>query len=544
MLLGSAALALLAAAILVLVLQRESAWRQEQQTTVIVRQLCEQTAMLLTKRIRDYFGAAVSDTIEGIGHPELKAFDIPRIAKYLEAGLSHMYVDRFFIWSERMAPAASEEVLFYKARAENGDRPIVGPAGEPLGALYAAPELGRAIWRQAIRLYPLKRSFAIVEERINDTPYQFMIHFIWADNSRDSFLTLIGYTVDVTKIRQRLFSDMFRSGRIAMPEAERFDLAISILDDTGRLVFGNAPPPDVPSASVPLDMLFMAASLRPWLATEAQAGPWTVAVSAPEPVSTGSSGGYWLFGAVVFLIMIGLGCAITLDRQGQRLSAMQSEFVATVSHQLKTPLALLAGAAETLGRARVTSPDKVREYAGIVHAQADRLSTLVEQAIVFSVVDGKGTGLHFEVVDMVGLVRDVVERFRSGVPRDLAIEFASENGVPFVKADPSALEQVVWNLLENAVKYGNDQNSISVSVARNNAHAVLAVCDKGQGIAPDDLPRIFDRFYRSPKNARQQRGFGLGLAYVQKVVTAHGGHISVDSKAGQGAEFRVHLPAA
>ncbi|MGH8186168.1 MAG: hypothetical protein ACREUC_06370, partial [Steroidobacteraceae bacterium] len=225
MLLGSAALALLAAAILVLVLQRESAWRQEQQTTVIVRQLCEQTAMLLTKRIRDYFGAAVSETIEGIGHPELKAFDIPRIAKYLEAGLSHMYVDRFFIWSERMAPAASEEVLFYKARAENGDRPIVGPAGEPLGALYAAPELGRSIWRQAIRLYPLKRSFAIVEERINDTPYQFMIHFIWADNSRDSFLTLIGYTVDVTKVRQRLFSEMFRSGRLAMPEAERFNLA-------------------------------------------------------------------------------------------------------------------------------------------------------------------------------------------------------------------------------------------------------------------------------------------------------------------------------
>jgi signal transduction histidine kinase len=410
--------------------------------------------------------------------------------------------------------------------------------------LYRSTDLGRAIWNQAIRLYPLKRSFAIVEDQVDGVPYQFMIHFIWEDESRHRFVTLIGYMVDVARVRRQLFADMFRSSRFALPEAERFDLAISIQDEKGQPVFGDPPPATVPSASVPLDMLFMANSLRPWLATEVPIGRWQVTVSAPTPITAGSSGVYWLFGAVVFLIMIGLVCAITLDRQSRRLSAMQSEFVANVSHQLKTPLALLQGAAETLGRARVSSPDKIKEYAGIVHAQADRLSTLVEQAIVFSVVDGKGTGLHFEIVDISGLVRDVVERFRNGVPRDLLLEFDAAPGVPFVKADPLAMEQVVWNLLENAVKYGKEQNSIRVSVAANNGHAVLAVRDKGLGIAPDDLPKIFDRFYRSPRNARQHRGFGLGLAYVQKVVTAHGGHISVNSEAGQGAEFLVHIPAA
>jgi signal transduction histidine kinase len=130
------------------------------------------------------------------------------------------------------------------------------------------------------------------------------------------------------------------------------------------------------------------------------------------------------------------------------------------------------------------------------------------------------------------------------VARNLPVAFTAETGVPFVKADPAALEQVVWNLLENAVKYGKEENAISVSVAANNGHAVLAIRDTGQGIASEDLPRIFDRFYRSPRHARQQRGFGLGLAYVQKVVTAHGGHIAVNSAAGHGAEFRVHLPAA
>lgn len=222
---------------------------------------------------------------------------------------------------------------------------------------------------------------------------------------------------------------------------------------------------------------------------------------------------------------------------------MQSEFVAHVSHQLKTPLALLSGAAETLGRGRVTSPEKVREYASMVHAQASRLTALVEQAIVFSAVEVQGAGLRFEVVEVTGLVRDVVDAFKRGVPEELVVHFSAEAQVPLVKADPSALEQVAWNLFENALKYGHDDNVIDVSVSANNGQVIITVRDRGAGIRSDDLPRVFDQFYRG-QTGQQRRGFGLGLAYVQKVIVAHGGHISVNSEPGKGAEFRVYLPAA
>jgi signal transduction histidine kinase len=250
-----------------------------------------------------------------------------------------------------------------------------------------------------------------------------------------------------------------------------------------------------------------------------------------------------LFASVTLLIFVGLACAVVLDRQRQRLAKMQSEFVAHVSHQLKTPLALLAGAAETLGRGRVSSPEKIREYAGMVHAQAARLSSLVEQAIIFSAVDVEGAGLRFEVVDVTGLVRDVVDAFKRGVPEELLVRFSADEQVPLVKADPSALEQVAWNLLENALKYGRDDNVIEVSVSVDNGQVVIAVRDRGEGIRSADLARVFDQFYRG-QTSRQRRGFGLGLAYAQKVVVAHGGHIAVSSEPGQGSEFRVHLPAA
>lgn len=179
----------------------------------------------------------------------------------------------------------------------------------------------------------------------------------------------------------------------------------------------------------------------------------------------------------------------------------------------------------------------------MVQAQASRLSALVDQAIIFSAVGVEGRGLHFEVVDVSGLVRDVVDGFKRGAPEELAVRFSAEAEVPLVKADPSALEQVVWNLFENAMKYGGEDNVVEAGVSSNNGHVIIAVRDRGEGITSTDLPRIFDQFYRG-KTSRQRRGFGLGLAYVQKVVVAHGGHISVKSEPGHGSEFRVSLPAA
>jgi nitrogen-specific signal transduction histidine kinase len=555
LLLISASLALLAAAALVMTLQRQSEIRQQAQTNQIMEQLCWQTARVLRQRLHEQFAAAVSETIEGIGHPELMRYELPRIATYLNAGRNHAYVDRFFLWSRHMQAPPSDEVVFYEsadAGTEEGEgqhgaeeqfgAPITSE-GQVLGTLYRAPALGRLIWTRAQEFLPQKKTFAVVDERFDNRQLQLLIHYIWVDERRDKLAIIIGYTVDFTQLRATAMQGLVNSASVGIIPADHQTLLVSIRDESGRTVVGDAPEPGRPSASLPLDMMFMARAMEPFRVPGTKVPLWTIAVSSTPAAVAGAGSGYWLFASVLLLIFVGLACAVVLDRQRRRFAKVQSEFVAHVSHQLKTPLALLLGAAETLGRGRVTSPEKIREYAGMVHAQASRLTALVEQAIVFSMVDAHGAGLRFEVVDVTGVVRDVVETFKRGIPDELVMRFTADAQVPLVKADPAALEQVVWNLFENAMKYGREDNLIDVRVTADNGQVVIIVADRGEGIQTTDLPRIFDQFYRGQTTA-QRRGFGLGLAYVQKVVTAHGGHISVSSEAGEGAEFRVCLPAA
>lgn len=547
LLLVSAPLALLAAAALVMTLQRDGERRQRAQTNQIMEQLCWQTARVMRQRLHEQFSAPVSDTIEGIGHPEMLRFELPRIASYFNSGRD--YVDRYFLWSRRMKPPPSDQVLFYQSAgraAQDGEVSFGDPIvkdGQAIGSLYRSPALGRLVWTRAHEFLPLKRSFAIVDERFENRQLQVLIHYLWNDEQRDHLAMIIGYTVDFTQLRNAAMQSMVDAASVGIVGANAQPLRVAILDDAGQVVVGEAPRADRPSASLPLDMMFMARAMEPFRVPGTKMPTWTLAVTSDAAGPDAAGAGYWLFASVTLLILVGLACAVVLDRQRQRLANMQSEFVAHVSHQLKTPLALLSGAAETLGRGRLTSPEKVREYAGMVQAQASRLSALVDQAIIFSAVGVEGRGLHFEVVDVSGLVRDVVDGFKRGAPEELAVRFSAEAEVPLVKADPSALEQVVWNLFENAMKYGGEDNVVEAGVSSNNGHVIIAVRDRGEGITSTDLPRIFDQFYRG-KTSRQRRGFGLGLAYVQKVVVAHGGHISVKSEPGHGSEFRVSLPAA
>lgn len=548
LLLIAASLALLGAAALVMTLQHDAERRQREQTVQILTQLCWQTGRLVRQGLRDNFGTAVSDTIEGIGHPELMRYELPRIATYFNSGQRDLYVGRFFLWSRRMHPPREGEVLFYRSGEERegeiaADTTIVGDDERVLGALYRSPGLGRLIWSRAADLIRFKRSFAVVDERFDDRQVQLLIHYLWSDAQRENLAVIIGYTVDFARLRNGRMQVMVKQALAGVSEPASRDLDVTILDDAGHFVVGVPPLPGVPSASVPLEMMFMARAMEPFRVSGPATPPWTIVVSARTPVAAAVGSSYWMFAFVVLLILIGLAFAVALDRQTRRLAEMQSEFIAHVSHQLKTPLALLSGAAETLGRARVTSPAKIREYTGIVHAQTSRLSALVEQAIIFSAVDVDGAGLHFEVVDVAGLVRDAVDGFKSGIPKETPVRFSAEDRVPLVKGDPSALEQVVWNLFENAMKYGREGNTIDVEVTADERHVVIVVRDQGEGISSNDLPRIFDRFYRG-QTSLQRRGFGLGLAYVQKVVMAHRGHVAVRSEPGRGAEFRVYLPAA
>jgi two-component system phosphate regulon sensor histidine kinase PhoR len=220
---------------------------------------------------------------------------------------------------------------------------------------------------------------------------------------------------------------------------------------------------------------------------------------------------------------------------------MQSDFAAHVSHQLKTPLSLLTAATETLQMDRIRSPEKLAEYLATIRAEAQRLSALVQRVLEFSRVQ-QARSYEFERVDLGALVRETVDAFAHGLSsRQVTFHVHQSGPGPYVLADPAALEQVVANLLDNAVKYSSVGQPVTVAVGTDRLTASVAVSDRGVGIAKADQSRIFERFYRAPA-ASHRPGFGLGLPIVRELVHAQKGRVEVASIPGEGSTFRVTLP--
>jgi two-component system phosphate regulon sensor histidine kinase PhoR len=189
----------------------------------------------------------------------------------------------------------------------------------------------------------------------------------------------------------------------------------------------------------------------------------------------------------------------------------------------------------------VQSPQQLSQYLGIIQGETTRLSSLVQRVLEFSRVQ-QSRQYEFEPVDLGALVRETVDAFAQGLPAPARLfQIETPEAGPFVHADPAAIEQVIVNLLDNAVKYSNDALEITVRARTDRGRATIEVQDRGIGIAQHDQPRIFERFYRGA-DASQRRGFGLGLPIVRELVRAHSGSVDVSSAPGVGSTFRVSLP--
>lgn len=539
--------AVVAAAVLVIYLERRAAALQRVRTDMVVRQVCERTVAALATRTRELFGAGVLGTIEAIGHREIEQYHLERVDDVLAAGVrQHLYVDRFFFWHERMPDRYDGQVLFYRPPGEPGSHDI--PTGAGRGGFYAEADRGAALREIGKRLGAQAQSFAVEDVMLGGVSYQAVFHFMWANPQRTAAFSVIGFLVDLDGLRAGRFAEIAARGLepLLNPGAELPRLALRVEDANGRRITGaerNAS--ELPSASERFDLLFFPSrELSNYLAPLPTVASWRLVVRPEAPLPDGSPSGLWLLGAVVGLLLIAVVCAVGVNREAIRLAQLQSDFVLNVSHQLRTPLAMLSGAAETLGLERLRSPEKIKHYADIVQAQTGRLSALVDQILYVHTADHAATAVPWQRVDLGALVaRAAADVQLLADRRGVAVSVEPPAGPVMVDGDPVALEHVILNLLENAVKYGPEAgNEVRVGVHAAGRQAVIAVADRGEGIARADLPHIFEKFYRGRVEGPTRRGFGLGLAIVRAAIDAHGGTVAVSSEPGRGSVFTVSLP--
>lgn len=230
---------------------------------------------------------------------------------------------------------------------------------------------------------------------------------------------------------------------------------------------------------------------------------------------------------------------------GQRaLDELRDDFVATVSHELKTPLAAVYGAAETLrARSAELDPAQRAQLLDLIASESDRLAQVVNDILTAGELDHGRMRFDEELVDPLELARDLVERIRKRFP-DREIDLVASTPLPRLRADSSKLGQVLENLLENALKYSPSQAFVELQLQTDDHHLRFAVRDEGSGIPSDELRRIFAKFYRlDPQLTRGVGGTGLGLYICRELVHRMGGRISVTSELGLGSTFTVDLPA-
>ncbi len=226
------------------------------------------------------------------------------------------------------------------------------------------------------------------------------------------------------------------------------------------------------------------------------------------------------------------------------VSRAHTDFVANASHELRTPLAAVIGYAETLGDDTAPTDRETRHrFVGIIDREARRMLSLVEDLMTLSHVEAEKHDRPSEAIDLAQLAARVVAEVSSLKGKE-RVTLADAQPGAMILADPGQLEQLLRNLIDNALKYGADDQPVTITVVRQDHGRVrLAVSDHGPGIAPEHLPHLTRRFYRTdPGRSRASGGTGLGLAIVKHIVERHGGTLDITSTVGQGTCAAVQLP--
>jgi signal transduction histidine kinase len=449
------------------------------------------------------------------------------------------YADSIFVW--RAEPRTPNGRLYVFTRA---DRPPAWARGlrdaSPFPVAVMTDPAALMPMLNAIRTSDTLEQFLLTPLTVDGHAYQVVASLFFDRTPNRPLVGSVGFLADLTWIRRHYFDELVKQVGTVVGES---DVEFSVLDEHREVVatYGAAGGGDI-SFERQFPLAFFDRSLLAAQRKLEMIPQWTVRVKS----TTGADatmrpwGALWALMSVtavaslISIVLIGLSI-----RTAARHAAVRAEFVATVTHDLKTPLALVHAVGETLERGRYTADTKLDEYGRLLRLESARLALRIDNLLALARVSETGAAYRAEVVDLLDVIHESLHRAEPRLS-DFHVD-ANLSDAPLVVGDHAALLQAFDNLIDNAIKYSRDAKSLTIRTATKGATAIVSIEDTGAGIPPAELDRVFDKFFRG---SHAHSGSGLGLAIAQRIVQAHRGTIEIASVLGVGTTVTVTLPSS
>jgi signal transduction histidine kinase len=504
-----------------------------------------EAADLLTRALtRDMSGVQTSILNSPEQHPN--AFAPPYEANDLVAlaFARYPYPEFFFGWT----PSSNGTVMFSRT-----DRRPAWLASRERADVYPVevrrnpPELA-TLRRRIESDVAARRRYSVFDTSIKGIPYQIVALVAYDGASRERLDRIFGVAVNVEWARNHYFNDILHE--VARIGGNASTSSFAVIDDQGRRVAGTLEPA---SGQTVATRVFPVLFFDPTLVAvdppaDLKHQSWTVAASAEgDPTfvlaARGARRSLVVVGAGVALLAVSLFATARAARASAAVAAVRADFVATVTHELKTPLSTIRAVGETLSRGRVKTEHDLSRYAHLLVREERRLTRLVNNLLAYSRVTDVTDVYSFEHLEPAALVSEATQAFRRQLTEGgVRLETEVPPDVPAVRADRTAIVLALDNLIDNAIRYSGGARTVRVRVSNGAGHVRFDVIDQGVGIPADDLPKVRQRFVRG-RTARGP-GNGLGLAIVNRIAADHDGALDIVSEVGRGTTATLIIPKA
>jgi signal transduction histidine kinase len=454
------------------------------------------------------------------------------------------YLESFYVWTDNGGPDGSTYVFNRADRRPRWDHE--SPPEDPFPVVFRRdPVPLRDVLARARAGAVDGLRFGLQEVEIGGLKYQAVQQLMYeGEGFQPHLAAVVGFLVDLDWAQQHYFADFIHQIQsiigdptlsIEIRNAEADPVAV-----VGPRSFGTL------QHTRSFGFAFADQALLAELPRAERPRPWTARVGVGNEASLAAASQ----GATRTLVLLGLGALATIvglaftlraARVAADLAAVQAEFVSAVSHEMKTPLSLIKLASDTLANGRFTTPAAVGEYGQMINVEAQHLTRLIDNVLCYARINDATSPYDFETVDVVDLVQESIDRFQPRITeRGIEVHLHLPPDPALINGDHLMLLHVFSNLIENAITHAGMGRWLGVSVTPSAQSAVIEVSDHGEGIPTEELPRLFEKFYR--RKGTRQRGTGLGLAIVRRIVDDHGGRVDISSVVGEGTSVRVSLP--